>query len=161
MGRAIFIIEIGSSANLLVVMRLFIVHADVPVKELAVEIFAQKGVRVRLTRLLVLRQMLCSALGWYNWRFSFLLDHSLPVDISKEGVFLDLARSTLLLQPKALVGQLVSQALEQILKLLAEIVLRGQVSKANIIGHSIKICVLEGWTACCQLVHDDTERPPV
>ena len=97
MGRAIVIIEIGSSACLLAVMRLFIEHADVPIKELAVEIFAQEGVGVRLTGLLVLREMLCSALGWNNWWFSFLLDHSFPVDISKEGVFLDLARSALLL----------------------------------------------------------------
>ena len=97
--------EIGQVARCIVfvfkvsqvsISRLLFPQADVAIIELAFEVFAEECIRVRFSGLLVLWQSLCSALGWNDRRFPLLLKDSVPVNVSEEGVLLDLASSALL-----------------------------------------------------------------
>lgn len=90
-----------------------------------------------------------------------LLNHGLPVHISEERMLLDLSRATLLLQAESSVWQLVCQSLEQVFKLLAEVILCRHIAKSNIVRHGVKVRALERRLASRQLVHDDAQRPPV
>ena len=72
-----------------------LVHADVPIVELLLEVAVEEGVRIDLTRTILFWSNRGGSLGGHYRRLGAFFNHGIPVDIAEERMFLYLGGATL------------------------------------------------------------------
>ena len=87
-----------------------LVHADVPIVELFLEIAVKEGVRIDFTSAIFFRGDAGGSLGGHYRRFCALFNHCFPIDIAEERMLLNLGGAAL--AAETLIWQLVRQTLQ-------------------------------------------------